>query len=331
MPCYHPNFMIYNDGVLGRFGGKLSEKALAAKLPGQEFVPIPCGKCVGCRLERSKAWADRMLLEFATEREDIPAKTALFITLTYDQEHVPIITGTDGLPLRTLRPDDAQLFIKRIRYYYQTKFGRRLRFYLAGEYGSQTWRPHMHLVLFGARMEDFPDAYLYSHDSQLDTDLYESPILDEIWSFGAVRFSPASYATFAYVGRYVLKKQFGSDGGAMVYRGRVPPFSRMSNRPGLGSDFFHVTQDGDFMQGTQVHLSDGVNVHQIGIPRLVYEKIKLTNPELYDRLKAQQRYIAGQRNDLLEQQIDKPKLQYLRDCERDYLRRTEILSKRSKV
>lgn len=322
MSCYHPNFMYLNNGEIGRFGGPLTQAKIDAMIPGQDYAQIPCGKCLGCRLDKSKAWADRMLLEFATEREDMPARTALFLTLTYDNDHVPWITCDDGLPGQSLEPKHTQEFMKRLRKYFEPK---RLRYYLAGEYGDVTFRPHYHAIIYGIGLDDFPDGAVYSTDKKLGTCLYESEKLNRLWSKGAVRYAVATYSTFCYVGRYVVKKQYTGDFENIRYRGRVAPFSRSSLKPGLGADYFKD------VQFTQVSVSDGVQVHKIGLPRCVFEKLQLTNPELYDKLKSQRRYVAEQHTELVKQQIEMPYFDYLKGCEEVHDSKLKSLTFRDKV
>ena len=104
-----------------------------------EYIEIPCGHCLGCRLAYSRMWADRCMGE-ATLHE-----SNYFITLTYDDIHMPyskdvIDFGTGEYIYKTLSKRDCQLFMKRLRKNYQ--YDNKVRFYLAGEYGSQTARPH---------------------------------------------------------------------------------------------------------------------------------------------------------------------------------------------
>lgn len=323
--CFHPNGVLFADGKPGKFIGVLnSEKVKAFESNGWEVVPVPCGKCRGCRLDKSKYWADRMLLEFATERKDYPAKTALFLTLTYDDDHVPWVICNDGVQRHNLNPRDPQLFLKRIRKYFWNNFHRKIRFYLCGEYGSRTFRPHYHMILFGAALFDFPDIFVYSHDSESGGVLYESYTLDKIWSAGACRFTVANYQTFCYVGRYVLKKQYSYDSmdSEFPYRGRYPVFQRCSLKPGLGSDYFKC------FDGSKVFLSDGNDVHRIGIPRCVLDKIKLTNPELYDTIKKQRREIAKGYQDLVVNQIDNDYYEYLRFQEQIFAEKTKSLKRK---
>ena len=53
------------------------------------FVELPCGQCEGCRLTYSRRWADRCMLELQSHTD------AWFVTLTYDNDHVPVIPVTD--------------------------------------------------------------------------------------------------------------------------------------------------------------------------------------------------------------------------------------------
>lgn len=328
MSCFHPNGFTFLDGQPSRFIGQInSERVAAFESEGYEVVPIPCGKCIGCRLDRSKMWADRMLLEYSMDRETYPARTALFLTVTYDDEHIPWIECTDGVMRHNLEPRDMQLFMKDLRQWFWNHRKKRLRFYLCGEYGSTTFRSHYHIILFGAALSDFDDLKIYSFSpfaKDGDGTLYASPTLDKIWNRGAIRFSVASYATFSYVGRYVLKKQYMGDDSVNIYRGRLPPFTRMSLRPGIGLDYF----SGDTSVGTKVSLCDGSTVHEIGLPRRVLDKIELTDPELYARLKEQRRYIARGYNDMLRDTLSMDYFDYLRNREFDLIGKSSSLKRK---
>ena len=181
---------------------------------------LPCGRCMGCRLERSRQWALRC------EHERKLHKDSCFVTLTYDDEHLP----RDG----SLNYRHFQLFCKRLR----KKFGP-FRFFMCGEYGDNTGRPHYHALLFGL---DFRDK------KPIGKDLYESRDLSRAWSLGFASVGAATFESAAYVARYSLKKVNGDlakdhysrvdlETGE-VYQ-IVPEFARMSNRPGIGAGWFH--------------------------------------------------------------------------------------------
>ena len=74
----------------------------------------------------------------------------------------------------SLRKRDFQLFMKRLRKKYSDD---RIRFYACGEYGSETFRPHYHAILFGLHLDDLElykskDSYKY----------FTSPGLQRVWS-----------------------------------------------------------------------------------------------------------------------------------------------------
>ena len=108
---------------------KSATLAFRLRFPAGLFVP--CGKCVACRKQRSLAWAIRL------EREMPYHEYALFVTLTYDDEHVP-----EHYSLKRKHLTD---FFKRLRYFLG---GRQIKYYAAGEYGERFHRPHYHAIIF---------------------------------------------------------------------------------------------------------------------------------------------------------------------------------------
>ena len=155
MACYHP-LKGYDIGLL-TINNKSSYKIVNFDTclydetgNEMEYVEIPCGKCIGCRLAYSRMWADRCIAE-ATLHED-----NFFVTLTYNDENLPIVadpeTGEIKKNIHTLDKRDVQLFFKRLRKNYP--YENNLRFFMAGEYGSTTARPHYHALIFGLKLDD---------------------------------------------------------------------------------------------------------------------------------------------------------------------------------
>lgn len=104
----------------------------AVMFPGS--IKIPCGQCAGCRMQKTREWADRMILELDH------SKKAVFLTLTYNDDHLPVkCQVTTGQMEMTLQKRDLTLFFKRLRKFFK---GKELRYYAVGEYGSHTLRPH---------------------------------------------------------------------------------------------------------------------------------------------------------------------------------------------
>lgn len=155
-----------------------------------------------------------------------------FITLTYDDQHVPQNYSVDVRQL--------QLFNKRLR----KSLPQKIRFFASGEYGEQTLRPHYHSLIFN---HDFPDKKL--HAVRRGKRYYKSDKLNELWPFGQLNeITDLTYQSAAYVARYVFKKINGPladdhytrtspiDGN--TYR-VSPEFVTMSRRPGIGTGWFN--------------------------------------------------------------------------------------------
>ena len=128
MPCYTPL-----KGWRSQERTESGKRAITFRLrEGYADMPVdvPCGQCIGCRLERSRQWAVRCMHEASLYENNC------FITLTYNEDHIP----SDG----SLKKDHFQKFMKRLR----KKFGAGIRFFHCGEYGAELSRPHYHAILF---------------------------------------------------------------------------------------------------------------------------------------------------------------------------------------
>lgn len=238
MPCYYPlkGYVLGKDLVTGKKHIKVVS-ALDEGYPGFPCIPIPCGNCIGCRLDYAYTWANRCMLELQYHDE------ACFITLTYDDLHIPRVVK-DGVMYYTLCKRDFQLFMKRLRRFFPEK---KIRFFAAGEYGDETFRPHYHAILFGV---SFPDLVSIGLSKTLNP-MYKSSILTELWSMAPrstvsdEKESPAGFCTVqdvtfdtcSYVARYVTKKLKGYKSEFYETRGIDPPFSLMSRRPGIGRQY----------------------------------------------------------------------------------------------
>ena len=223
MPRYSPlkGWRARTTNESGKRGIVFNHREAFTDLP----VEIACGQCIGCRVDRSKAWAIRCVLEASQHQQNC------FITLTYDDEHLP----TDG----SLNVEHWQKFMKRLRKAYG---GKRIRFYHCGEYGDENSRPHYHACLFG---HQFEDQVLYSERNGVR--LYYSERLEKIWGKGFCTVGDVTFESAAYVARYVMKKVTG-DRAADHYLSLnpitgviseiAPEYTTMSRRPGLAADWY---------------------------------------------------------------------------------------------
>lgn len=224
-----------------------------SKRGAQDSLELPCGQCVGCRLERSRQWAMRCLHEASLHQDNA------FITLTYSDSNLPRGGSLDY--------SDFQNFMKRLR----KRVGTKVRFYCGGEYGEEQMRPHFHACLFGY---DFPDK-LYYKKTGSGQSIYTSKLLESLWPLGLSSVGSVTFESAAYIARYCVQKVTGdlaeshyrvvTDDGEII--DRVPEFNHMSLKPGIGKPWLDKFR-------TDVFPRDYV----------VVNGVKTKPPKYYDRL-----------------------------------------------
>jgi len=227
-------------------------------------------------------------------------KDSCFVTLTYDNEHLP--------PAGTLVKRDLQLFMKRLR----NARGSGVRFYACGEYGDVNGRPHYHALLFGVA---FPDM-VYFRQSKGGHKLYVSGELAKYWDAGNHLIGDITFESAAYVARYVMKKMTGEkanhhydvmDGDGVVTR-RLPEFTNMSRRPGIGFGWFQK-----FGKETYDHDNCVVRNRLVRPPRYYDGKYELDNPSRFAEIKkTRKRTALGQYSEnLIDRRQVREKVEYL--------------------
>ncbi|AXL14468.1 replication initiator protein [Microviridae sp.] len=202
-------------------------------------MELPCGQCIGCRLERSRQWAMRCVHEASMHDNNC------FITLTYNPENLPPDGG--------LIKKDFQKFMKRLRKFYT---GKKIRFYHCGEYGDQNNRPHYHAILFNHNFDDW--NYLF--DSPSGEPIYTSPILEKIWGHGFVTVGTVTFESAGYVARYCMKKINGKLKDVINEETDLKPYERINSFTGEITEV--IPEYSTMSRGG--HLSDGTNARGIG-------------------------------------------------------------------
>lgn len=178
-------------------------------------LPVPCGKCLNCLSNRRSEWSLRMSLE-----QSYSDYTA-FCTMTYDDEHCPRdeLYGNGCLCKK-----DVVDFLKRYRKRLSS-LGVILRYYVCGEYGSKTSRPHYHAMFFFTDGDD--GSVIASHIGDIIQMFRDSWIKGTIVDFQAACSGGASM----YVSKYVIKVE-DDDYVQTMRRFGYPPFSLKSQ--GIG-------------------------------------------------------------------------------------------------
>lgn len=258
VPCFRPK-KAWKDA-----GGRLVFRA--EESDGAPAFCIPCGKCVGCQAAYKQSWMLRCVHEAQMHERNC------FITLTYDDEHLPEDLSVDVR--------EWQLFAKRLR----KKVGP-LRYFCCGEYGERNKRPHYHAILFG---QDFAEDRVFEAGKNGHR-LYTSGTLSRVWKQGFCSVGEFSPERAGYVAGYCLKKFNGPPEPERRYgRSRdgvswqvQPEFATMSRRPGIGSRWIEKFKDDVWPWDYVVH--DGRKFR----PPSFYSKV--LPPHELERIKANRR------------------------------------------
>nr|QJB20850.1 MAG: replication initiator protein [Microvirus sp.] len=252
----------------------------------RELVPfkVPCGKCVECLLERARDWAVR-----CTHEAQMHAQNA-FITLTYSDAHLPL----DG----KLNHEHFQEFMYKLR----KKFGEGIGFFMCGEYGEQTGRPHYHACLFGV---DFDDKVQFG-ENFLGDKLWTSKTLDALWGRNDSDLCPNKIGevtpqSAGYVARYVLKKQNPS---------APQGYQKMSRKHAIGKRYIEKWHRDVFVHARgSIILSDG---SKSKIPRYYEKWYKQKHPQDWIRYVTE---VKPENTKRLSEKAEKEHAIYLRECE----------------
>lgn len=215
MVCFHPI-----TGFRSRAGTLTHSRANAYI---DRKMTVKCGQCIGCRLQHSHMWAIRCVHE-ASQHEGNH-----FITLTYDDDHLP----RDG----SLNHEHFQKFMKRLR---KSLSGKRISYYMCGEYGEKLERPHYHALIFGHR---FRELTLGGKSGKGEA-LFHSAELEKLWPLGRSSAQDVNFKTASYCSRYVTKKITGKRAEEHYLRTNpdtletyqlAPEYARMSLKPAIGA------------------------------------------------------------------------------------------------
>lgn len=226
MPCLYPlkAYRSRDKAATGGYGITFNAKHALIESAGGH-LQFPCNNCIGCRVDRSRAWAVRCMHEAKMHQDNC------FLTLTYNRQSLPDDYSVDL--------DAYQKFLKRLR----ESLPQKIRFFGCAEYGSEEgafpFQPHYHFLIFNHRPTD-----LKLHSKKNNIPLYTSQALTKLWPYGYSTVGELNYQTAAYCARYVIKKIGGQQAAAHYVRQHPltgllhqvkPEFSTQSRRPGLGS------------------------------------------------------------------------------------------------
>lgn len=254
-----------------------------------ESIPVPCGKCPKCLARRVSHWSFRLMQEYKI------SISAFFITLTYDTKYVPITRNG----FMSLDKEDVQRFMKRLR---KLEYPSPLKYYVAGEYGGKTNRPHYHMILFNVVNQDnIEKAWSVSEIKSKKGRIKQKA------NGGMIHYGQVEEASVGYTLKYISKRK-----KIPMHKNddREMEFALMSK--GIGENY--VTEQmkryhhADLLNRMCVNLKDG---KVASMPRYyknrIYtegERLKISNHQRYEMEKFQteqeQKYKGDYTRDLIE-------------------------------
>lgn len=228
-------------------------------------LKLPCNKCPECLKDYYTSWATR------GSRELLRWESSVFITLTYDDDHLPKDNSLD-------KPE-LQRFLKRVKKYFGSTKENPIRQSYCGEYGGKTLRPHYHLILYNCDFTDKKPHYKTDQGHQV----YQSKILSQLWGKGFAEFGYATPASVAYLTKYILKKKLRSERRTPLIIERdgityevAHEFIEHSRNPGIGAS---LRQSSTLKKGYLY--VDGLKKK---LPKYYLEDLRKHDPETYDHI-----------------------------------------------
>lgn len=292
-------------------------------------LKVPCGGCLGCKLERSQVWAQRCIHEASLHPNNC------FITLTYNNENLPENGSINIKHPQKFMKDLRKKYVKKNPYnlklapqthaYWQFKYG--IRFYLCGEYGDKNRRPHYHLILFN---HVFKDQIFWQNSNGIP--LYRSKELESIWQNGFSSIGEVTHQSAAYVARYILKKITGDcleNPANKFYRhyeqinkttGLItdlkPEFTNMSRKPGIGRNWYIKNKKDIYNNDTLYIKNRKGKIVPAKIPKYYDDIYDIEYPEEMARIKAKRKQKGIEKSQTpyqlaVSEEIKKSKVQLL--------------------
>lgn len=243
-------------------------------LRGSRRYTVPCGHCLQCRKAQARMWSNRLMMEMHYH------DSSYFVTLTYDDLHIPVSrflsdeTGEVAF-WPTLRKRDVQLFFKRLRKRFSMD---KIRYYIAGEYGPSTQRPHYHSIIFGLHLDDLQPFGM----SETGNQYFISQSLSDVWPYGFLSVEPANEYTCLYTCQYVTSKLGLDPNQIYLNRGQEPPFALCSRKPGIGVQFMIDHKD-EILKYDRIYLQTENGGLSFKPPRYFYQEI--LTPEEYEPIR----------------------------------------------
>lgn len=292
MSCLTPLTLYHSDDsstkktrVVDEFPNAPNKKYTFNEEKGFSPISIPCGQCLGCRMDHSRDWALRCIHHSKQYTRNC------FVTFTFSNEN---LKNRKSVDVRQF-----QLFMKRMRKKLTLENRPHVEYFHSTEYGEQRMRPHHHAILFNYYP---PDAYPW--EKKGPNIYYRSNELEELWQHqGHVVVGELTYDTAAYTAAYTFKKQRGKD-----YPEGISP-EKMTCSQRIGVDYFLKYKDDYCSLGHIIH-----NEKKYRIPRRYLKELQIVDEKSYLNLK--QKRAENARQDTILDRIKK--YQFMIQIQKNY-------------
>lgn len=289
----------------------------------REFIEIPCGKCLECRLDYARIWSNRCFLESLDHEKNC------FITLTYNDDFIPQKDSVDPVSgeivrYKSLKKTDFQLFMKRLR----QRLDVPIRYYSCGEYGEHTKRPHYHAIIFGWYPDE--DDLVPVGKNGLGQILWSSSLLTEVWHYGNNIVGDCTPESCSYVARYVQKKVNQNYDKLLKLMNVEPEFVLMSRRPGIGYNWIDKNKKcyATFLSNYESKHDGSV---KISPNRYFDTQLAKTDPNTLADIKENRKEFVKQKKRLESKTTSLPYLDALKVKEENLKARTKALTVRKEI
>lgn len=325
MACYHPLLRIenlqktvtamdghkYHPAIIEKADDAIQRLEEYKNSPNYKITKIPCRKCIGCRLDYSKEWANRGYLE------SLKNKHNYFVTLTYDDDNIKIldeITTKNGITFTNngewngvLIQEHFTKFIHDIRQIMQREYNKtEIKFMGCGEYGGKKQRPHYHIILFNCPL---PVDSFYK-PRIINKEIYwQNKIIERAWKYGISNITSTTWNTVAYVSRYITKKILGNDSEQnYAEKGQIKEFFRMSR--GIGKEYYESNRE-NIIKNDEIIIKNRNGAVSQKPPKYFDKLTEKENPEALERNKLKRQKYAKDSAKIKDKQTTLTRLQQL--------------------
>lgn len=306
----NPNYIDYCLKKMNHVGAKT------------RYETIPCGHCWACRLNYSAQWATRLMYECQKSEHNY------FVTLTYDDEHLPIadkidMTYPDGTIKETYQNygDEIQCegtvyeehmkkFLHDLRQYLDRKYPSQydenglkingMKYFYCGEYGEQTHRPHYHIILLNCPLD--LSQFYDTHIDERFKEHWKSKEIEHYWPYGMIDIASAEWSSCAYVARYCMKKLHEKNNEEYAKECKMPEFVRMSK--GIGKDYYQANKKKIYEHDEVIMRTVKGNIGAFKPPKAWDKMFKEEFPEEWEKIHLKRKKCAERSSELEKSKSD---------------------------